>query len=76
MSTFRTTNTIATQYQFACKKYLGNATIIGEQTQVGLITKPNEVGYTAIMLNYINFAINNEIENETVSNTLDYCITN
>jgi hypothetical protein len=76
MSTFRTTNTIATQYQFACKKYLGNATIVADQTQVGLVTKPNEIGYTAIMMNYLSFAINSEIENDTVSVALDYCITN
>jgi hypothetical protein len=76
MTTFKTTATIESQYQFACKKYLGNATIVSNQTTIGVVTKPNSIGYTAIMLNYLSFANNSGIENDTVSVALDYCITN
>ena len=72
---FRSENTIISQYQFCAKKYLANASIASEQTEVGVVTKPLS-GYVVFMLDYLNFAIETEIDNETVGLTLDYSIIN
>jgi hypothetical protein len=74
--TFRTENTIVSQLNFANKRFLANASIVADQTEVGVLTKPNTQGYVVFMLDYLNFAVDNGIENETVEVTLDYVINN
>jgi len=71
---FRTSTTIDSQFQFACKKYLANATIVADQTQVGVVTKPNTQGYVVFMLDYLDFGINQDIDNTDFSIILDYTL--
>ena len=73
---FRSEDTIITQLQFAEKAFLANATIISDQTEVGIVTKPNRVGYTAIMLDFLTFAVDVGTDTEAVEVALDYVITN
>lgn len=73
---FRFDETIITQINFANKRFLANASIVGEQTEIGILTKPNNVGYTAIMLDYLNFQESTDnFDNDIDSVILDYVIT-
>ncbi len=73
---FRTENTILSQLNFSNQRFLANASIVAEQTEVGVLTKPNNQGYVVFMLDYLNFAVDNGIDNETIEVTLDYVINN
>jgi len=72
---FRTDATIVTQFEFASKKYLANASIAGQQTTVGVVTKPLN-GYVVFLLEYVDFCIDQDIKNEELNPILDYVITN
>lgn len=73
---FRFDETIITQINFANNRFLANASIVGEQTEIGILTKPNNVGYTAIMLDYLNFQESTDnFDNDIDSVILDYVIT-
>mgnify|MGYP003404577611 FL=1 len=71
---FRNDATIVTEFNFACKKYLANASIAGQQTTVGVVTKPLN-GYVVFMLEYVDFCIDQDIKNDELGPILDYTIT-
>jgi hypothetical protein len=71
---FRNENTIVTQLNFANQLFLANATLISEQTEVGIVTLPNNQGYVALMLDYLNFAVDTEVNDEAEEVILDYVI--
>jgi len=71
---YRSDSTILTQYNFSKKKYLANASVAAAQTQVGVVTKPLN-GYVVFMLDYLDFAIDTEIDNNSLGLILDYAIT-
>lgn len=71
---FRNENTIVTQLNFANQLFLANATLISEQTEVGIVTLPNNQGYVALMLDYLNFAVDTDIDDEAEEVILDYVI--
>jgi hypothetical protein len=73
--TYRSTVTTVSQFSFAQKKFLANASINASQTQVGVVTKPLD-GYVVFMLDFINFAIDTNYEDASVDEMLDYCIKN
>ena len=73
---FRSSTTFSSQLTFAEKSFLGNASIVAEQTEVGILVKPNTVGYTAFMLDFLEFAEDTGIEDEVVMVTLDYVLVN
>jgi len=67
-------NTSISQLEFAREKFLANASIFASQTEVGIVTKQLN-GYTAIMLEYLDFAFSEDIDNEAVEATLSYVLT-
>lgn len=72
---FRNTTIATASLQFARRKFLANASIGAEQSTVGIITKPIN-GYTAIFLDLLAFAENNDIENQCTELSLDNVINN
>jgi hypothetical protein len=72
---FRTSSTVLSQFNFGSKKFLANTTISADQMEVGVVIKPLD-GYCALMINYLSFAIENQIQDSTVDATLDYIIKN
>lgn len=73
--TYRSTATTLSQFNFARAKFIANATINANQTQVGVVTKPLN-GYVVFMLDFIKFAIDTNYENASIDEMLDYCIKN
>jgi hypothetical protein len=73
--TYRSTATTASQFGFAQRKFLANASIGASQTEVGVVTKPLD-GYVVFMLDFINFAIDTNYEDASIDEMLDYSINN
>jgi hypothetical protein len=73
---FRTENTIITQLNFCNKTYLANATLVSDQTQIGVVTLPNNQGYVALMLDFLEYSLDTDILEEEDEVILDYTLIN
>lgn len=72
---FSSTVNITSRLQYAYKRYLSNISIISDQTSKGVVVKPSTQGYNVLFLEYVNFALETEIENDSVEPILDYTLT-
>jgi hypothetical protein len=73
---FRSENTIVTQLNFCNKVYLANASLVSEQTQVGVVTLPNDQGYVALMLDFLEYSLDTDIFDQSDEVILDYTLIN
>jgi hypothetical protein len=67
---------LSVRFEHACKKYLSNISIVAGQNSLGVVVKPNTQGYNVLFLDYTQFAIDTNIENDYSSIILDYTLTN
>lgn len=67
---------ISGRFEHACKKYLSNISIVANQNSLGVVIKPNTQGYNVLFLDYTQFAIDTDLENEYNSIILDYTLVN
>ncbi len=70
---YQPNDTSISQLEFAREKFLANASLYANQTEIGVVTKPLN-GYIAFMLDYLDYAFTEDVDNETVQATLNYVI--
>lgn len=72
---FSSTVNITTRFESACKRYLTNISVVANQHSLGVVVKPSTQGYNVLFLEYVNFALETDIDNEFVEPILDYTLT-
>jgi len=72
---FSSTINITTRFESACKRYLTNISVVADQHSKGVVIKPSTQGYNVLFLEYVSFALETEIDNNSVEPILDYTLT-
>jgi hypothetical protein len=66
---------ISAVLDYSFGKYLSNCSIIANQQSKGVVVKPTTQGYNVFFLDYAIFALETDIDNDSVEPIIEYTIT-